>query len=129
MSPDKQQGFKILIVDDEPVITDTLSMILRQNGYDCMKAYDGESALEMALQTPPDLLLTDVVLPGMNGIQLAITVRGRIPKCKTLLLSGQAGTLQLLRDASVQGHDFEILTKPVHPSDLLKHIEYLLAES
>lgn len=129
MSPDKQQGSKILVVDDEPVITDTLSMILQQNGYDCMKAYDGESALEMALKTPPNLLLTEVVLPGMNGIQLTITVRARIPKCKTLLLSGQAGTLQLLHDASVQGHDFEILTKPIHPSDLLKHIEYLLTES
>ena len=91
MAPNELQSTKILIVDDEPTITDTLCTIFEHCGYDCTKAYDAERALELALETLPDLLLTDVMLPGMNGVQLAITLRERIPECKTLLLSGQAG--------------------------------------
>jgi hypothetical protein len=68
----------VLVVDDESVIADTLAEILSRSGYHAVPVYDGDSALETALLTPPEMLITDVVLPGMTGIELAITsVDGR----------------------------------------------------
>jgi len=122
MSPIKRNGTKLLIVDDEAVITDTLFLILKLYGFDCMKAYDAERALEIALATPPDLVLTDVMLPGMNGIQLSIKLGEHIPAIKVVLLSGQAGTAHLLEECKADGYEFEILAKPVHPTELIEYI-------
>jgi CheY-like chemotaxis protein len=116
----------VLIVDDERVIADTLSIILSKSGFSTMTAYDGESALKLASATPPDLLLTDVMMPGMTGIDLAIAVTQTIPECKVLLFSGQAATVDLLEKARHQGHNFTALTKPVHPTDMLKRISECL---
>jgi DNA-binding response OmpR family regulator len=112
----------VLVVDDESAIADTLTEILSRNGYAAMAAYDGNDALESALLTPPELLITDVVLPGMSGIELAITLRRIFPECKILLFSGQASTADLLASARQQGHHFTLLSKPVHPRDLLARV-------
>jgi len=58
-------------------------------------------------------------MPDMNGIEAAIRIRKIHPGCKILLFSGQAATADLLEKARLQGHEFEILAKPVHPQDLL----------
>ncbi len=58
-------------------------------------------------------------MPGMSGIDLAIQIKEQYPNCKVLLFSGLASTAGLLDEARRQGHDFEILAKPIHPSDLL----------
>jgi CheY-like chemotaxis protein len=109
----------VLVVDDESAIADTLSEILIRTGYAAMPVYDAEEALETALLMPPELLITDVVLPGMSGIELAIKIRRIFPDCKILLFSGQAATSDLLDSANRTGHKFELLSKPVHPKDLL----------
>ena len=110
---------RVLVVDDESVIADTLAEILTRSGYPAEAAYDGNGALETALLKPPDLLITDVVLPGMSGIELAIQIRRIFPDCKTLLFSGQASTSDMLASAHHAGHHFTLLTKPVHPKELL----------
>lgn len=112
----------VLVVDDESAIADTLAEILKRSGYAAKPAYDGNSALEVALLTPPELLVSDVVLPGMSGIELAITIRRIYPDCKILLFSGQASTEDLLAAARREGHQFTLLTKPVHPLDLLARV-------
>ncbi len=112
----------VLVVDDERIIADTLSMILSVNGYDVLTAYDGRAALELVRTRPPAFLITDVIMPGMTGIELAIMVVAAIPECKVLLFSGQAATADLLATAHDMGHDFSILTKPVHPTDILKRV-------
>jgi len=112
----------VLIVDDEKVIADTLSMILSQSGYACIAAYDAESALEVVRLTPPQLLISDVVMPGLNGIDLSVEVRALVPDCKVLLFSGQAATVDLLGDPKYAVHNFVLLNKPVHPRELLAHI-------
>lgn len=66
-------------------------------------------------------------MPGMNGIELAIRLAERYPECKVLLFSGQAATAHLHVDAKARGHDFDLLTKPVHPQELLARIEALFA--
>lgn len=112
----------VLVVDDESVIADTIAEILKRSGYAAITAYDGEEALESALLMPPELLLTDVMLPGMSGIELAMQVRRIFPECKILLFSGQAATTDLLASASRGGHRFELLHKPIHPNDLVRHV-------
>jgi CheY-like chemotaxis protein len=112
----------VLVVDDEAVIADTLTAILARNGYAAMAAYDGESALEVARSIAPDLLLTDVAMPGMSGIDLAIAVSQAIPDCKVLLFSGQATTADLLARAHEAGHHFTALQKPLHPTELLARV-------
>ena len=76
----------------------------------------------MALVSPPEMLITDVVLPGMSGIDLAITVKRIFPDCKIILFSGQASTADLLAAAGREGHQFVLLSKPLHPTDLLARI-------
>jgi CheY-like chemotaxis protein len=110
---------KVLVVDDERVIADTLAIILNQSGFDASAVYSGTDAVERARKTTPDLVITDVFMPDLNGIQAAIQIRSFLPGCKILLFSGQAATADLLEDARAEGHEFEILAKPVHPQDLL----------
>jgi CheY-like chemotaxis protein len=119
----------VLVVDDEKVIADTLSIILKQSGFSTITAYDGPTALQLATDLNPDLLITDVMMPGMTGIELAITLTQLIPQCKILLFSGQAATVDLLESARHEGYDFITLTKPVHPTDMLKRISECLATS
>jgi len=113
----------VLVVDDERVIADTLSIILSKNGFSVLTAYDGESALELTNAVPPDLLLSDVMMgPGMDGTELAIATVAAFPGCKVLLFSGHAATRDLLEKARGAGHSFTLLTKPLHPADLLARI-------
>jgi CheY-like chemotaxis protein len=65
------------------------------------------------------MLITDVIMTGMTGIEAAIATQAKLPSCKILLFSGQAATADLLEKARQDGHEFEILAKPVHPTDLL----------
>ena len=110
---------RVLVVDDERVIADTLAIILNQNGFDASAVYTGMAAVDRARTSRPDLVISDVIMPDMNGIEAAIQIRQILPGCKILLFSGQAATADLLEKARAQGHEFEILTKPVHPQDLL----------
>jgi DNA-binding response OmpR family regulator len=116
----------VMVVDDEHLIADTLAAILSNRGFAPLVAYDGKSALEIARVIPPDLLISDVVMPGMSGIELAIALVRTMPDCKVLLFSGQASTIDLLAEECVRGHDFTALTKPIHPTDLLAHISECL---
>jgi CheY-like chemotaxis protein len=113
----------VLVVDDERVIAETLSVILRKSGFAVLTALDGETALELAEIVPPDLLLSDVMMgPGMDGTQLAIEIVAAFPECKVLLFSGHAATRDLLAKAGEAGHNFTLLSKPLHPADLLARI-------
>jgi len=114
---------KVLVVDDERVIADTLAIILNQHGFDASAVYTGTGAVERARTVHPDLIISDVIMPDMNGIEAAIRIREFLPKCKILLFSGQAATADLLESARAQGHEFEILAKPVHPQDLLAKLQ------
>src|SRR5215470_6813268 len=89
----------VLVVDDEQIIADTLAMILSKNGYRAKAAYDGSDALKMAREHRPRLVISDVVMPGMTGIELAFALEATVPETKILLFSGQAATMDLLSKA------------------------------
>lgn len=113
---------KVLVADDERVIADTLAMILNQSGFEAKAVYSGEKALELAAAFEPDMLISDVIMADLNGIDTAIRMRTSFPRIKILLFSGQAATADLLEKARAQGYEFEILAKPVHPQDLLSRL-------
>jgi DNA-binding response OmpR family regulator len=120
--PQERRKLQVFVVDDETVIAATLAMILRHQGLEARSFDSPLEALNATREIVPDLLISDVMMPEMSGIELALKVREYCPECKVLLFSGQAATADLLEKARADGHDFEVLAKPVHPSDLLAKI-------
>jgi len=117
---------RIVVIDDEKRIADTLALILRSKGYMAEVAYDGRSGLAACSEFFPQLVISDVVMPGMSGIEVAIEIRRLFPHCKILLYSGQAATAQMMEEARSRGYDFELLAKPVHPVQLLEKVGSLI---
>src|SRR5579883_1289492 len=102
----------VLVVDDERVIADTLTIILKKNGFGAMTAYDGEGGLRLAQARRPDLLLSDVMMgPGIDGVELAMALVELYPDCKVLLFSGHSATRELLEKANDAGYNFTLLNK------------------
>ena len=113
------------MVDDERLLADTTAAILRRAGFNAKIAYDGFGALEMATSFHPDYLLTDIMMPGMNGVELAIAMTQMDPATKILLISGQAGIADILEESKGRGFEFPLLAKPVHPSKLIERLRKL----
>jgi DNA-binding NtrC family response regulator len=114
---------RIFVVDDEKCIADTLVVILIQSGYEAIAFYNAQSALKEVESCCPELVISDVVMPGMSGVEMVVLIRERHPACKILLFSGNAATADILETVRRQGHDFELLAKPIHPTDLLARLE------
>lgn len=117
---------RVLVADDEKVIADTLKLILAGAGYDVAVAYDGLAAVNMAEVWPPDLFLSDVFMPGLSGIEAATVICEKAPDCRVLLISGQANSNDLRQAIESKGQNFEVLLKPIHPVDLIAHIQAIL---
>ena len=120
-------GSRILIVDDEKTFADTLAQIFRNEGYECRSVYAAEQALETIATWEPALAVVDVMLPGMNGIDLAILLRASYPSLHVMMISGQVATGGLVEKAAQQGHEFSILPKPFPVPDLLSNASKILA--
>ncbi len=117
----------VLVVDDERTIADTLATIISRNGYHAFPAYDGDSALKVAKSHTPDILITDIVMPGMDGIELSSQIHNSIPGCKIVLFSGQANTLSQKHFANCGA--FLLLAKPMNPRDFLDVLAELTRDS
>ena len=111
---------RVLILDDEQIIANTLALILNRNGFDARAVYGAQDAINTASQLSPDVLISDVIMEGMTGIDAAIRISQLVPACRIILFSGQAATADLLQQAEADGHHFEILAKPIHPRLLLQ---------
>jgi CheY-like chemotaxis protein len=114
---------RVLVVDDERLIADTCAEILAEAGFSAKVAYDGWAALEIAADFQPDYLLTDVLMPRMNGVELAISVSKMLPAIRILLFSGQAGISDILFEGHEQGYEFELVAKPLHPTKLIERLK------
>jgi CheY-like chemotaxis protein len=118
---------RVLVVDNERLIADTLVLILRQNGFDATATYSGEEAVQSALALQPDIVLTDIIMGQMNGLEAAKLIADAVPHCNILLFSGQPATADLLVQARKNGRAFEVMAKPVHPDVILEQIKNLIA--
>jgi CheY-like chemotaxis protein len=117
---------RVLVVDDNELVADTTSMVLLSVGLNAVAVYDPYRALELAENGSFDLLLSDVIMPGMSGVELGIQIRegGYIPN--VLLMSGMSTTSDLLEDARRRGYEFDILAKPTNTSELIAKLRELL---
>ena len=120
MSQTKQRVF---VVDDEPVIAMTMVAILCLHEYAARSFTDPLKALETFRHECADVLLSDVMMPGLTGVDLAMQVRSLCPECRVLLISGNAATCDLLSSARLNGHDFQLLAKPVFPLRVIETIQ------
>jgi CheY-like chemotaxis protein len=118
----EQRRRKVLVVDDEKRIADTLTEILEMAGFQVVSAYDGWDALEVAAKFQPDCVLSDVLMPRMNGVELAIAISKMFPVARILLFSGQAGISDILLEGQRQGFEFELIAKPIHPLKLIERL-------
>ena len=121
----KKRRSRVLVVDDERLIADTMAEILEGAGFQAATAYDGWSALQVAGILQPDYLLSDVLMPRMNGVDLAIAIQKMYPTARILLFSGQAGITEILRAAQNQGFQFELIAKPIHPLSVIARLKEL----
>jgi DNA-binding response OmpR family regulator len=120
-------GRRVLIVDDENIVANTLVAIFKLHGFEARAAYSAEEALGIVNEWRPALALLDVILPRMNGIDLAILLRAESPPCPVILISSQMVTEKLMSKAVEQGHDFPLFPKPSPPQDLVAKAEEMLS--
>ena len=116
---------RIFVVDDEMDSAKMLTVILQMNLFDAIPFTDPHTALAAAMEEGPDYLISDIMMPGMTGIELAIRVQHAVPACKVLLFSGQLGAPELIQRAREAGHNFDTVQKPIHPTKLVAIIRNL----
>ena len=116
---------RVLVVDDERLIADTVTDILNEHGFNAVGVYSGMEAMEAARRFDPEIILSDVLMPRMSGIELAIRIREEFPETPVVLFSGQAATAELINEARAEGYEFELLPKPIHPRELIARLKEL----
>lgn len=117
-SPHNPTKAKVLVVDDEAIIADTLALILNKSGFQATAAYRGHQAVRLAAQSPPDVLLIDIVMGDMTGIDTARTISKAHPRCRILFISGH-GDAEGMVHRYADGMNCRLLPKPLRPEDLL----------
>ena len=117
-----QNKVRILVVDDNQSVADSVRLVLADRGFDAAVAYSGEEALNLARSVRFDILVTDVMMEPMNGIQTAIAFRHINPQGRVILMSGNEQAANLLLDAVRTGHEFPVLAKPFQPRELFTEI-------
>jgi DNA-binding NtrC family response regulator len=115
-------GVRAYVVDDDAIVASTLAAILRLHGFSVKSFTDPTEALACALFEPPELLVSDIVMPVLSGIDLALQIKSLCPTCKILLFSGEAATVDFHKDAERIDANLHIMPKPMHPSKLLEVI-------
>jgi len=120
---------KALIVEDDPDARKVLSLILKLDGYQIHSAPGGQEALGVLADVIPDVILLDVMMPGMDGYQVCQWVRSNPPTrhVPVIMLSGKADPESVARGMEV-GAD-EYLSKPITPSNLTKQVKAVLART
>ena len=120
---------RVMVVDDEPIIASTIAAILKLSGFETRFFVDPLDALDAIKTFKPDVLLSDVMMPGLSGIELAIRLKEACPTCKVLLFSGGYRALDLVQRALSYGHDFQLLSKPCHPKTLVDRVKSMLGDA
>ncbi len=118
----------VFVLDDEPAIAETWKRILAGAGYDSRSFCDPLSALDAIRQSPPPVLVCDVALPGISGIDLAIMLREEKIPTTVILASGHATTASYLETAAQKGYLFDVLPKPIGPITLRQRVHEVMQQ-
>src|SRR5580692_9288960 len=113
---------RVLVADDERLIADSLVTILRIHGFEATSVYSGYSAIETALTLLPDVIISDISMPGVNGVDAVLSMSRRLPDAKFLLVSGHVQSQNSLNRAREQGLEFVYLNKPVRPEVFIEYL-------
>jgi len=112
----------VLVVEDDGAVADTLVKILNRSGYAAIAACDGADAVETALLVPPDLVIADVALPGMSGIEVAVELKSKLPACRIVLLGVEHDACDAVAAARIAELASAVVEKPVQPAELLAKV-------
>jgi len=118
----KSKRPRILVVDDDSILAETLAAVLRLQAYQVQTAFSGKSAIQIASEFAPDTLIIDVMMPGMNGLEAASHIRTLLPGCKVFLITGRSSAADLVLKSHVLKDGFELLSKPIDPRELLTRL-------
>lgn len=117
----------ILIVDDDPRITDLLRRVLAYEGYSVTTAATGQEALNRVLERPPDLIILDIMLPGLNGLEVAQRLRAAGDSIPILMLTARDTVADRVQGLETGADDY--LVKPFAPEELVARVKALLRRS
>ena len=117
---------KILVVDDEPMVTEVVERYLRLNGYDVMTSGDGREGLDLAHTWRPDLVVLDIMLPGMDGLDVCRRLREREP-LPVILLSAKGEEFDKILGLETGADDYVV--KPFSPGELVARVNSVLRRS
>jgi DNA-binding response OmpR family regulator len=117
---------KILIVDDEPNIVVPLQFLMEQNGFDVRIADTGETAIDMIARFRPDLVLLDIMLPGVNGLEVCQTLRedSGLKKTKIILVSALGRDVDIAKGMAMGADAY--ITKPFSNREIVSKVKELL---
>jgi DNA-binding NtrC family response regulator len=118
---------RIFVVDDEEVISSTIAAILRLKGFEAVAFALPLEALAACRLQAPDLLISDIVMPLLSGLDLAIRLQAFHPHCKVLLFSGEWVAADFYETDRAEKYGFEMIHKPVHPKQLLSKVQQMLS--
>ena len=118
---------KILVVDDDPAALRLVQYILQREGYEVITASNGLEGLRKATGESPDLIVLDIMLPGIDGFEIASRLRGQPSTSRTpiIMMSAKARDIDKATGLKVGADDY--ITKPADPSDVAKRVAALLA--
>jgi CheY-like chemotaxis protein len=118
---------RIFVVDDVPMIAHTLSAVLCDHGYSATPYTDPLRALRDVRKFAPNVLISDVQMPDLDGVDLAIQVQAQCPDCRVLLMSGHIGPIKSVETALDYGFQFPVLSKPVSALAIAERLEGFFA--
>lgn len=108
---------RIVVIDDEQIITDTLVQILAMHGYEARAHYNGETAIADAKHFRPEVIMSDVRMQPIDGIETAMRIRAFLPRCRMILFTASPVRTQI--EKRIRELGFEFLQRPLHPREVL----------
>lgn len=118
---------KILIVDDAKTLTYFLQEVLESARYEVRTANDGENGYATSLEFDPDLIVTDIHMPGISGLDMVRKIRMHRPNVRTIYMSGDLDRYHSRLQAEQEGYDVKLLAKPFAPGEFLTLVANLSA--
>lgn len=115
----------VFVVDDEKAIATTIAIILNASGFNCLEFSRSHEALAAASSKCPDVLIADLLMPGMNGFDLGSRLKTLCPAVKVFILTGLGMTTELSEQLQKAGSDYEVLHKPISPRELIARLRSL----